>query len=269
MSTLVKIISYLPYFNKQDINIKFNIITNVFKDQINFKKEIINWKLFYNAHNNNDSLIIPILYEDLSNDNILIYDFVDGTSILELNPSEKIFCSQNLTGLFINSYLITGIVHGDLHCGNLSIKNNNIVLYDYGIIFKLNTYEMLFMKSIINAYYMKDAIILIDSLNSNLCNGHINIHIRNKLKSVINKQFDKNNDNLFNIFIDIFRLIIENSIIINEKTLLLFISLLAMDGSIYSSGSSTNVTNELSNYIQSICYDLLDDTCTSSNSDSS
>ena len=114
---------------------KINTLLKLFSIQCDFKNEFNNWKIFYEANKNIKNIILPKMYEQYCNDEILM-DYIIGKNISEikLNFNNKMKNFYAITGQF-SSGIMKGIIHGDLHSGNYAIdKNNNIIIYDFGIV---------------------------------------------------------------------------------------------------------------------------------------
>ena len=104
--------------------------------ELDFKKEIQNIALFRDMYRDRDDVRIPRPYSRLSNDDVIVMDYT---------PSERIeapFKAERLINMFLEQLLYEGVIHGDLHTGNLGVSSNSLVLYDFGNIIKVtDTYK--------------------------------------------------------------------------------------------------------------------------------
>lgn len=129
---LKKIIYYILYFNK--FNIDFDIFFNDIIKSYNLTNEASNIKLFYDIYKDLDEIEIPkVIY---SNDNFIIMTYIEGKlfyNVTDFDIKKKatfLVCSN-----YLYSYSNFCISHGDLHAGNILVKDNgNIGLIDFGII---------------------------------------------------------------------------------------------------------------------------------------
>lgn len=70
---------------------------------------------------------------------MIAVEYIEGLSEFKLPSSKKDFskmCGEFIT--ILDELKTRGIVHADIHKGNLMIKNNNLYLLDYGISMVLN-----------------------------------------------------------------------------------------------------------------------------------
>ncbi len=106
------------------IDVKFlDEFEKTLSKELDFKRELKNITEFSRIYKDTN-IIIPKPYPSLSNENILVMDYVpsDNTSIR----------SEALINLFIDQLLFENVIHGDLHSGNIGTQGDNIVLYDFG-----------------------------------------------------------------------------------------------------------------------------------------
>ncbi len=98
---------------------------------------------------NDINVIIPKIYWDLTSENILTTEWLDGTSIydtsllkeLGLEPAK---IAQNFAVMFFNQAYRDGFFHADLHAGNILVnKQGKIILLDFGIMGRLKEKDRL------------------------------------------------------------------------------------------------------------------------------
>jgi ubiquinone biosynthesis protein len=101
--------------------------------ELDFTHEAANMRKFARNFRNDKSIIVPKVYEEYSNKDILVMEFVDGKTITDLKKSPK-----NIIKKFTNSvYKMLfehRFFHADLHPGNIFIKNKKIIFFDCGIV---------------------------------------------------------------------------------------------------------------------------------------
>lgn len=181
---LENIIYYIPFVNYYVSTKIFEKNKSYIYNQINFINESENLSLFYKKFKNNKIIKIPMPYNHytMSNNNVILMDYINGKYLNELNVNEldnffMPFCKFIVSCIFYKKY-----IHCDLHQGNIlfftEMINDKIIykvgILDFGMVTKLNINEIDFM-------YM-------------LFNGVFN----NKFKEFID--FIKNSTNLPNIF---------------------------------------------------------------------
>lgn len=88
----------------------------------------------------NDRVRIPKIHADLTRQRVLVMEFMDGTRIDRLDPSQvdprRIV--QTLVELYIQMELIDGLFHADPHPGNVLVApDGRIVLVDFGAVVRV------------------------------------------------------------------------------------------------------------------------------------
>jgi ubiquinone biosynthesis protein len=99
------------------------------KDELDFSKEIRNLQKFHEMYKDSTDIRIPRVIPEISGPNHIVMEYVPSESILK-NQSRTI--AENLMNTFIEQILYTGVLHGDLHAGNLGVIGETIVMYDLG-----------------------------------------------------------------------------------------------------------------------------------------
>lgn len=81
-------------------------------------------------------LKFPRLHESLSNENVLVTEYIDAPSVDELLERETLAYEQLLDLFRIHGFFmfIAGTFHGDLHPGNVLIENDDFYFIDTGYI---------------------------------------------------------------------------------------------------------------------------------------
>jgi predicted unusual protein kinase regulating ubiquinone biosynthesis (AarF/ABC1/UbiB family) len=130
---IIKIVSYF-----KRININWNDFFNNISEQCDLTIEAYNTIEFYYIYKNYDKIEIPYIIH--SHKNYIIMTFCEGISMNKLDRYSKEY--KLATNLVASSFLHTSykhsIIHGDLHQGNILVKENgNIALIDFGICKKL------------------------------------------------------------------------------------------------------------------------------------
>jgi predicted unusual protein kinase regulating ubiquinone biosynthesis (AarF/ABC1/UbiB family) len=126
------IVKMISYFKK--ININWNDFFNNILEQSDLTIEGNNINEFNKIYKNYDKIEIPQLI--YSNKYFIIMTFCEGTPMNKLNrKSNQYLIATNLVASsFLHSSYKYNIVHGDLHQGNILVKENgDISLIDFGI----------------------------------------------------------------------------------------------------------------------------------------
>jgi len=134
------IIRCVSYFKK--ININWNDFFNNISEQCDFRIEAKNMAEFSEIYKNYDKIEIPTLI--YCNRYFIIMSYCEGKPLNKLDRSSKeyILATNLVASSFLHTIYKHNIVHGDLHQGNVLVKDNgNIALIDYGICKRTNYSE--------------------------------------------------------------------------------------------------------------------------------
>jgi predicted unusual protein kinase regulating ubiquinone biosynthesis (AarF/ABC1/UbiB family) len=131
MGFLIKVflgfIYFLSYFNPDlqiiDLNISdvFNKNIDLINEQLDFNKEVENMKEMKESYKNNDYINIPEVFENVTKkyNGMILMEYIDGVSIEKVEEIEYEKYAKLLFTFSYSSLLIKGIIHGDLHPGNI------------------------------------------------------------------------------------------------------------------------------------------------------
>uniref|UniRef100_A0A6C0IDB7 Protein kinase domain-containing protein n=1 Tax=viral metagenome TaxID=1070528 RepID=A0A6C0IDB7_9ZZZZ len=130
------LLSYIPFIKNYNLDEVVNKNINNILEQTNFIKEVNNLKLIKNNCKNLEYVIIPEVFEEVTNNfpDVIMMEFINGIQINEIDKDDYQGFAQQIIKFGIVTSLIHGVTHGDLHSGNiLFIKDNNDKNYKYKI----------------------------------------------------------------------------------------------------------------------------------------
>jgi len=125
------LLSLIPNFGMEFVTPWMNEFEKGLMYELDFKREIQNISMFRDMYRDRADVRIPRPYSRLSTDDVIVMDYT---------PSESItapFKAERLINMFLEQLLYEGVIHGDLHTGNLGIESNTLVLYDFGNIIRI------------------------------------------------------------------------------------------------------------------------------------
>lgn len=100
--------------------------------ELDFKNEIRNISFFRDMYRDRKDVQIPRPYSRLSNDEVIVMDWTPSTQI------KAPFKADVLINMFLEQLLYEGVIHGDLHTGNIGQGGTgSLVLYDFGNIIRI------------------------------------------------------------------------------------------------------------------------------------
>ncbi len=107
-------------------------------------------------------ILIPKIYWDFVSLNVLVQQWVDGISILDLeelkrNNIQLDILSKNFVRAFFIQVFKYGFFHGDLHPGNVYVtKDGKLVFIDFGIMGKLSPILRMYLRDLTIAFLHKN-----------------------------------------------------------------------------------------------------------------
>jgi len=123
------------------------------KDELDFSKEVRNLQMFQEMYSHSKEIRIPRVLPELSGKDHIVMEYLPSVSI---KTGDRVI-SENLMNAFIEQILYMGVVHGDLHAGNLGIHGEyTIVMYDLGNVIMIPKSYMKALKEVLAACQEKD-----------------------------------------------------------------------------------------------------------------
>ncbi|QBK26664.1 ABC1 kinase family protein [Ureibacillus thermophilus] len=116
---------------------------------------------------------IPKVYEEYSNENILVMEYVKGVSIAELDKYDfSVYIDRHeVARKLIDSYLeqamVSGIFHADPHPGNIAVnpETGELILLDFGAVCRLSGQQLEGLKLFFIGIQQSDPAILYDAIS--------------------------------------------------------------------------------------------------------
>ena len=137
---IVYFLSFIPIINKYKISTIVDRNIQIIRRQTDFIEEINNMDKIRNNCKNLKYVKIPSAYRQITDKypNVIVMDYIDGMKISQIKEDDY----KNFAKLVVKFGIVTSVVHGDLHSGNiLFMKDPNdkkyphkIGIIDFGII---------------------------------------------------------------------------------------------------------------------------------------
>jgi len=113
--------------------------------ELDLRNEIAHGKILKDIYEKNKDqfdlsrLKFPFIYEDLSSEHVLVSELIDGPTADDLLKQKKLPFNDILEIFHIHGFYIflIGTFHGDLHPGNLIVKDKDYYFIDTGAISKV------------------------------------------------------------------------------------------------------------------------------------
>ena len=109
------------------------------RDELNYRIEASNMRLFARNLADFDHIRIPRVYPDLSSRRVLTMEWIEGVKATKYDTRGREPHAAELAREFIEAYLkqiaIDGVVHSDPHAGNFFVdEDGNLVIMDFGMV---------------------------------------------------------------------------------------------------------------------------------------
>jgi len=164
---LCKIIDYIPQLRTLNASKIIGKNVKLLMQQVDFINEVKNISIFANAYKKNKNVKVPLVYKYYTeqNVNVIVMEYLEGKTMYKLNEDE----SESYYNMFIKvsmlNYFKYGIIHGDLHSGNILFLPNEVIGYlDLGIIYQLKPEHQDFLYKFFSNYSSGDYTQLLEDL---------------------------------------------------------------------------------------------------------
>jgi ubiquinone biosynthesis protein len=130
--------------------------------ELDFSQELANNLELSRLHKYDNKIVIPIVYPELSTDNVLVMQWMHGIAInnLQLLKASKVNLqrlSTNGIEIFYNQVFNFGFFHADMHPGNvLCSPQGQFILLDFGIVGYLSDEDKRYLAINILAFFNRD-----------------------------------------------------------------------------------------------------------------
>lgn len=124
------ILSLIPNFGMESVMPWLNEFEKGLLTELDFRQEIRNISFFRDMYRDRYDVQIPRPYSKLSNDDVIVMDYTPSTPLQ--------VSAERLINMFLEQLLYEGVIHGDLHTGNIGQNTGGaLVLYDFGNVIRV------------------------------------------------------------------------------------------------------------------------------------
>lgn len=103
--------------------------------QTDLRHERRNYERFRREFADSAAVAFPRVYPRFSTRDVLVMEFVDGASVDRVRPDQRVQVTRALRDAFFAMCFDHGLVHADLHPGNILVRDDGIVvLLDVGLV---------------------------------------------------------------------------------------------------------------------------------------
>ncbi|MGB1953392.1 MAG: ABC1 kinase family protein, partial [Candidatus Puniceispirillum sp.] len=118
----------------------YDELSDRLKEELDYRREAANLKLYSYMLRDEPVVTLPEYVPELSTDRLLTMSWLDGTRVmpfLETDPSQETRneIAKNMFRVWYVPFYYYGVIHGDPHLGNYSLRDDNTInLMDFGSI---------------------------------------------------------------------------------------------------------------------------------------
>ena len=118
----------------------YDELSDRLKEELDYRREAANLKLYSYMLRDESVVTLPEYVPELSTDRLLTMSWLDGTRVmpfLDTNPSQETRneIAKNMFRVWYVPFYYYGVIHGDPHLGNYSLRDDNTInLMDFGSI---------------------------------------------------------------------------------------------------------------------------------------
>lgn len=141
-------------------------------EEMDYTLESSNLKRIKQNMSKHDNVVVPQVYDDLSSKNILTMEYIPGIKITDIEQLDRQGVDRqklviDVHKVFFTMLLRNTIFHADPHPGNVSVTDEGrIILYDYGMVGKLDNETRMQLVRLYLALVEKDPSRTVNAMNS-------------------------------------------------------------------------------------------------------
>lgn len=133
-------------------------------EEIDFRIEAQNLSDFYRNNQKRKGIASPRVYEELSDEHVLVMEYIDGLSFEHLDElceeyGERAMreFGKRIVQNYLDQMLADGLFHDDPHPANMMIRDGEVVWIDLGMVGRLTRGERELMRKLFTAVAYGDA----------------------------------------------------------------------------------------------------------------
>ena len=126
---------------------------DVLNKELDMRNEARNLKRFRDNFDGVEGIHVPAVYDDISNENVLVMDYMEGIPVRKLSqiPAEKrSWYAKLISTSYLKQVYIDGFYHADPHSSNILIQEDGIAYIDFGAV---GTIDDELRRNMLNLFY--------------------------------------------------------------------------------------------------------------------
>ncbi len=176
------LLSLIPNFGMEAVRPWIKEFERGLMYELDFKREIRNISFFRDMYRDRDDVKIPRPYSRLSTEDVIVMDYTPS------RPVTRPFKADRLINMFLEQLLYEGVIHGDLHTGNLGLdtRSDALVLYDFGNIIQVTQAYKSAIRDFVYGVQTENVDVVMD----NMVKMGMNVRDREVTKIFVKQYFD-------------------------------------------------------------------------------
>lgn len=131
------IVKALGFGNNFDIESFLFEFKDLLNKELDLSNEARNIKRFQANFASVEGVNVPNVYDEFSNENVLIMDYMEGTTIRKLpdiSDEKKRWYSNIISTSYLKQVYVDGFYHADPHSSNIILQEDGIAYIDFGAV---------------------------------------------------------------------------------------------------------------------------------------
>lgn len=176
------LLSLIPNFGMEAVTPWLDEFERGLMYELDFKREIKNIAFFRDMYRDRDDVKIPRPYSRLSTEDVIVMDYTPSVPIV------RPFKAERLINMFLEQLLYEGVIHGDLHTGNIGLdsKTDSLVLYDFGNIINITSQYKTAIRDFVYGVQTGN----VDAVMDNMVKMGMNVRDREVTRIFVKQYFD-------------------------------------------------------------------------------
>ncbi len=148
--------------------------------ELDFQQELKNIAFFRDMYRDRTDVVIPRPYSKFSGPDVIVMDYTPSSDL------KAPFKAERLINMFLEQLLYEGVIHGDLHTGNLGLRGDTIVLYDFGNIIRVTPQYKTAIRDFVYGVQTSN----VDEVMDNMVRMGMNVRDREVTKIFVKQYFE-------------------------------------------------------------------------------
>lgn len=239
-----------------------NLVTELERttaDEVDFSIELNNLVRFHNEIKGQPHISSPLPYPQYSTEEVLVMEFVTGTTIDQkaelIKQGNKLnSIGQRLAQSYVTQVIDAGFFHADPHPGNIVISNNEIIWIDLGMVGSLTVSERALVGKIFgsiatrDSYALKESLLALVKETGNVDHGRLIQQMDSLLSSYASA--DLSEINIGSAFMEVIEILRSQNLMLPPSFTMLARGFLTIEGVLTDIDPSISVVDIVSKHVQ-------------------